>query len=111
LLREGLAVSREMRSPLQSVECLEGLALVLAEQGQRPAGARRAARLLGAAEATRRALGAPRPPIERAEQEATVLAARAALDEAAFATAWAEGEALSLEEAVAEALAEEPAAG
>ena len=50
----------------------------------------------------------PRWPEREHVHQAAVHAARAALGEAAFAEAWAEGRALSLEQAVAEALADEP---
>jgi hypothetical protein len=43
-------------------------------------------------------------PAERGAYEAAVAAARAALGADAFAAAWAEGRALPLEQAVAEAL-------
>jgi hypothetical protein len=71
--------------------------------------AERAARLLGAAAAAREATGALLPPVEQPDHDATVQAARVALGEAAFATAWAAGQALTLDEAVAEALAEDEA--
>jgi hypothetical protein len=64
-----------------------------------------AARLFGAAEALRAAIGSPIPPIERAEYERAVAASRTALGEAAFAAAWAEGRAMTLERAVEFALA------
>jgi hypothetical protein len=100
---------------------LEGLAEVVARQAARqPAGGRmeRAARLFGAAAALRAALGdaAARgwtfqlAPPNREAYERQVAAARAALGEEAFATAWAEGEALAPEQAVAAALATRPLA-
>ena len=52
----------------------------------------------------REALGAPQPPQEQAETEQAVAVARAALGEAAWAAALAAGQALTLEEAIAEAL-------
>jgi tetratricopeptide (TPR) repeat protein len=67
-------------------------------------GARRALRLLGAAEAFCETLGL-RPPVgEPEEYMQTVTAGRAALGEAAFAAAWTEGRSMSLEEALAFAL-------
>jgi hypothetical protein len=66
----------------------------------------RAIRLLGAGEAFCETLGA-RPPVAiREEYERTVSEARAALGEAAFAAAWAEGRAMSLDQAVEYALSE-----
>ena len=67
----------------------------------------RAARLFGAAEGLREVMGAPLPPADRAGRDRSVAAVRSALGEEAFAAAWAEGRAMSLEAAVAFALAEE----
>ena len=77
--------------------------------GQSAAGARRAARLLGAAEALRTTLGAPLPPVGRPAYEAVVQQARLALGQTTFATARAAGWALPLERAIAEALGAPPA--
>ena len=54
----------------------------------------------------REAIGAPLPPVDRANQEATGAAARAALGDDRFAAAWAAGRAAPLDEIVAEALAD-----
>jgi hypothetical protein len=62
--------------------------------------------LLGAATTVRETLGAPLPASERAEYEQAVAPTRAALGEAAWAAAFAEGQALTLEQAIAEALSE-----
>ena len=70
----------------------------------------RSPRLWGAAEATRRLIGAPLPPNERPRYERLVAAVRTQLDEETFAAAWAAGQALSLEQAIAEALGEEASA-
>ncbi len=99
-LEERLAICRELSHRHGVVENLEGLAAVAIAQAQ-PA---RAARLFGAAEGLREAMGAPLPPADRAEHERSVAAVRAALGEDAFAVAWAEGRAMSLEQAVANAL-------
>jgi hypothetical protein len=64
-----------------------------------------AARLLGAAEALREELGLPLSPADSPAVEATAAAARAALGDEAFEAARAEGRALPLEQAIAEALA------
>lgn len=82
---------------------LAGLAAV-AEQ--HPKGARRAARLLGAVEALYDAAGFPVPPRFRSTFDRDVAATRARLDGAAFAAAWAEGRAMTLEHAIAYALDE-----
>jgi predicted ATPase/class 3 adenylate cyclase/DNA-binding CsgD family transcriptional regulator len=75
---------------------LEGLASVVAAQGEQIW----AARLWGAAEAFREAIGTPLRPIERAGYERSVAAARASLGEKAFATALAEGRAMTPEQAL-----------
>ena len=62
-----------------------------------------AARLLGAAEAQRDALGNIAALPERASYERAAATARGVLGEAAFAAAWAAGRALPLDEAIAEA--------
>jgi tetratricopeptide (TPR) repeat protein len=82
--------------------CLEGLGAVAQAHGN----PRRAARLLGAAEALRQSIGASRPPPEQPAYDRRLEAVHSALDEAEFAAAWAEGQALSLEEAMCVALEE-----
>jgi hypothetical protein len=64
----------------------------------------RAAHLFGAAEGLRAAMGAPLPPADRTEHDRSVAAVRSALGEEAFAAAWAEGRALTLEAAITLAL-------
>jgi hypothetical protein len=66
----------------------------------------RAARLFGAAQALFEALGQRRQPYLGPNYERDLAATRAALDGAAFASAWAEGNAMPLEQAVADALAD-----
>jgi ATP/maltotriose-dependent transcriptional regulator MalT len=76
--------------------CLEGLAAVVAEQGELVW----AAHLWGAAEALREILGTPIPPIYRSAHEQAVAKARAQAGNEAFASAWAEGRAMTAEEAM-----------
>src|SRR5205085_9681097 len=76
---------------------LEGLADIVARQGERVW----AARLWGAAEALRETIGTPLPPVERDTYERSVAAVRTQLGEKAFATAWAEGRAMTPEQAFA----------
>jgi hypothetical protein len=59
---------------------------------------------LGAATALRETLGTPQASWERENVEQTVAPARAALGEEEWAAAFAAGRALSLEQAIAEAL-------
>jgi tetratricopeptide (TPR) repeat protein len=98
--REALALFREFGDPRRCAAALEQLAATAGVAGQ---GAR-AARLLGAATTVQEVVGAPPPAPERADTAAAVAPARTALGEDAWATAFAVGQALSLEEAVAEAL-------
>jgi len=77
---------------------LEGLAAVVAAQGELPW----AARLWGAAEALREGTGTPIPPAYRADYEHSVASARTQLGEQAFATAWAEGRSMTLDQVLGE---------
>jgi predicted ATPase/class 3 adenylate cyclase len=60
----------------------------------------RAARLLGAAEALRERINIPMMPTERPEYDREVSDLRANMDEATFVKAWAEGRALTMEQAI-----------
>ncbi len=97
---EGLAIRRELGDKRGIAYSLEGFAGLTIAQGQ----PEQAARLLGAADTLREAIGVPLPPADRAEYERTIAAARSRLGEAAFAAAWAEGRVMTLEQAVGEAL-------
>lgn len=66
--------------------------------------AKRSARLFGAAEALHEAIGEILEPEDRAEYDRYRAIARAALTEEAFAAAWAKGRAMTIEQAIAEAL-------
>jgi hypothetical protein len=66
----------------------------------------RAARLFGAGEALRERIGTPLPPSQRGQYDLLVESIRAQLDTVAFEKAWAEGHAMTLEQAVAYALKE-----
>jgi tetratricopeptide (TPR) repeat protein len=82
---------------------LEKFAGVAAMRGH----GRRAARLLGASEALRERINRPVPPADRLDYyERLLLTVRSLLGEPALALAWAEGRALTPEQAVAEGLAE-----
>ena len=98
--REALAMFVEQRDKLGVAECLVGLARVEAVQG-RPAGA---ARLIGAAVGLRESLGTPMAPADQADFERIVDDLRGRLEEKLFTEAMAEGRALSLDEAIREAL-------
>jgi predicted ATPase/class 3 adenylate cyclase/DNA-binding CsgD family transcriptional regulator len=77
--------------------CLEGLAGVIATQGELAW----AARLWGAAEALRETMGTPLLPVERADYERSVATARADLGVKAFVAAWADGRSMTPEQALA----------
>lgn len=108
LHREGLVLSVELRDKRGIAWHLEGLAGVAAAQG-RPD---EAVRLMGASEALREAVGAELSPHagpgpHRPDHEHTVASTRAILGAAAFAARWEEGRAMSLEQAMCAALAQE----
>jgi DNA-binding NarL/FixJ family response regulator len=96
-----LALGREGGDKRVIAERLECRAWVSAEQAQ----IARAVRLFGAAQALPEAIGAPMPPANRAEYDRSVAAARTRLGEAAFGALWREGRALSLEDAMEQAMA------
>jgi tetratricopeptide (TPR) repeat protein len=104
LLEEGLAMFRDLGTKQEIAESLEALAAVAVAQAQ----PERAARLFGATAGLCDAMGAPLPPVTRAERDRSVAAARTALDEEGFAAAWAEGRAMTLDAAVTFALEEVP---
>jgi len=81
---------------------LDGLAAVLRAHAE----VHKAVCLWGAAFALRDSIGGPQPPKERERSEQQIGQARSALDEDAFATAWAAGRALTWEQAVSYALEE-----
>jgi DNA-binding CsgD family transcriptional regulator/tetratricopeptide (TPR) repeat protein len=106
LLEEALALDRELGSWSYGAFCLEALAGLAGARGQ----VLRAARLWGAAEALRTNIGAPRPLDDtRLLYESSMTAARTKLGEEAWAEAFAEGMAMSAEEAAGYALSEEVA--
>jgi non-specific serine/threonine protein kinase len=103
-LLDGLA-SAMARQPMESAERAE--TRVASDRIDPPPGVfPRVARLLGAAEAAWLASGISLRAIERFGHAATVAATRAALGEDAFAAAWAEGQAMTPEEAADYALAD-----
>ncbi len=97
---ESLRLRQGLGDKVGMVESLEGLAGVAAAQGD----STRVARLWGASEAWRAKFGAPLLPKYRADKKRDSTAARAHLGEATWDVAWAEGQAMSLEDAVTYAL-------
>jgi non-specific serine/threonine protein kinase len=104
LYRESLILHWDDGDRGRIAGCLNGLAIVCALVGD----AEPAARLFGAAEALREAVGAP-VPRHRGQHDRAVAAARAVLGPEAFARAWSAGRALPLADAVMEAGAVRPA--
>jgi predicted ATPase/DNA-binding SARP family transcriptional activator len=100
LNQESLVICHELGDKRGVAKGLESLASVAGERGQ----SGRAARLLGAAAALRDTVGYLVSPGRRAGYDRMVGAARARLSADAFAAAWAEGRALSFEQAIAMAL-------
>jgi DNA-binding CsgD family transcriptional regulator len=98
--QESLLLRQETGEKEGVAAALEGLAKVAAAQGQ----SRSAAQLFGAAESLRTELGTPLLPGERASHERAVAAVRTDLNETAFAQAWAEGQAMTLAQAMTAAL-------
>jgi predicted ATPase/serine/threonine protein kinase/DNA-binding CsgD family transcriptional regulator len=94
---ESLAIGRVVGDNLGIASCLEELSSVVAAQGE-PTWA---AQLWGAAEAQRSSLGTPMPPVDRADYERSVAAARAHLGKKAFVVAWEEGRTMTAEQALA----------
>jgi tetratricopeptide (TPR) repeat protein len=101
LLEESLAICREIGEQTDIAWCLGELGSVATIQGL----AQRAARLFGAMEAMHEAMGVVLSPVDRADYERAVVVARAQIDESMWAAAWAEGQAMSLDQVIAYALA------
>jgi DNA-binding CsgD family transcriptional regulator/tetratricopeptide (TPR) repeat protein len=99
LYAEGLAPQWELGDKVHLARGLGPLGTVAASTRQYE----RAARLWGAAEALREAIGVP-PARRSARFESTVATTRAAFGAEAFDAAWVAGRALSLADAVAEAV-------
>jgi predicted ATPase/class 3 adenylate cyclase/DNA-binding NarL/FixJ family response regulator len=94
---DALACAAELEAYLGISDILECLAVLAGQDGSH----REAVRLFGAAEVIRLRIGAVRFKIYDAGYEASVAALRDAMGETDFDAAWAEGAALSTEEAIA----------
>jgi predicted ATPase len=99
-LAEALGLFRDLGDRAGTSWCLAGLAGVAA-LNEEP---ERAARLWGAAEALRQSIGAREAPASHATHERLKTEVRKQLGEATFNAKWAEGQAASVEQAIAEAL-------
>ena len=92
-----LAILWEVEDTWLIAAVMEKLAQIALAQEQ----AAWAARLCGAAEVLREAMGVPLPPIERANYKHLVSSIRIQLGEGVFATVWAEGRAMTPRQAFA----------
>lgn len=97
---ESLALRRELGDKQGIAYLLESVAGLAATLGH----AKQTARLLGAVEALREVIGAPLAPADRPDHDRLVTRMCSALGEGMFAAAWAEGRAMTLEQAISEAL-------
>ncbi len=103
LYRESLALFGETEDKFVATDCIEGLAIIAGVQRN----SERAARLFGAAKVARETFGITSPRPEAGEQEHFWAAIRERPEGTAFAGAWAEGRAMTLEQAIEYALAGE----
>jgi len=94
---DALACAADVEAHLFIPDILECLAALAVDVGSNP----EATRLFGAAHAIRQRMGAIRFKVYDAAYEASVAALREALGDTDFDSAWAEGAALSTEEAIA----------
>ena len=95
--REALACCADIKAYLGVADILEILAGLTGDTGSHS----EAARLFGAADGIRQRTGEVRFQIYQAEYEASVQSLRNAMDNNDFDVAWADGAALSTEEAIA----------
>ena len=98
----GRDAGRRRRAGRTAAACLSGLAAVAAAQAQ----PERAARLFGAAEALREAMGSQLLPLDYGGYPHHLGATRAQLGEETFGAAWGTGQAMTLQQAVDYAIAE-----
>jgi tetratricopeptide (TPR) repeat protein len=103
LLAQCLTFCQELGAKVIGALVFERFAELAQAHGQ----AARAARLLGAAQALRDAMGMPLPAAHRGDHERHVDATRAAIGEEAFDAAWAAGQAMTFDRTLAYAIEEE----
>jgi predicted ATPase/class 3 adenylate cyclase/Tfp pilus assembly protein PilF len=99
LLQQSVTLFGKQADKIWLAVGLVGLASVAAAQGK----PQRGARLLGAADALRDTVGTPLSPMDRTDREHALAAVCALLEEEAFSAAWAEGQALTVDQAIVEA--------
>jgi predicted ATPase/class 3 adenylate cyclase/DNA-binding CsgD family transcriptional regulator len=101
LFAESIAHFRATEATPGMIFCLAGLAGAAARRGQ----LQRAARLFGAADALMRVNQLPLQPVDRTEFDRNLASVRQGLAPARFEDSWAAGSAMTLDEALAHALA------
>ena len=104
-LKESLALYHALGEATGCLDCLEQIAVLAEIEGQ-PRGA---AQILGAAEGQRARLSAARTPAIQTDFDSAVAAVRCRLAPDVFAAAWAEGNAMTLEQAMAVVIAKHEA--
>jgi predicted ATPase/transcriptional regulator with XRE-family HTH domain len=100
LLAETILILQELGDKENAILCLEPMAFMALERHF----PERAARLLGAGELLRQTLGVTRAQPLQADYERYTTSVRSHLDKAAFEAAWAEGSAMTYEQAIAYAV-------
>jgi tetratricopeptide (TPR) repeat protein len=100
LHEENLVLCRELGDRLIASESMEGLACVAGATGE----GERAAKLFGAAQTQREAVGYVHAPREHALREPYLAAARSRVGDAVWAETWREGQSMTFEDAIAYAL-------
>ena len=102
-MSQSLTIYRDFDDTYAISACLDGLALVMCLTGQYE----RAAQVTGAADGLRDSIAGRVSPLTRPDYDRLLTCLTANLDETTLAAAWAEGRVMTLDEAVAYALAEE----
>ena len=97
LCRESMALHHAVGEIWEIGRYLWVLGAAMAQQGQ----PEQAVRLFAATRTVRERLGTPLPPVFRASHDIALAALRDTLGEQAFASTWAEGQTLSVHEAIA----------
>lgn len=98
--KESLSLSRELGFKQGIAQSLEAFACLALKEAR----TERCVRLWGAAAALREIISSPLAPDVREKQEREIATVRKTLGESAFAKAWTEGRAMTLEQAIAYAL-------
>jgi hypothetical protein len=99
-LTESLTLAQQVGDKAMIASCLDSLAGVAIEESD----AAKAARIFGASEGLRDAIGATRQTGYQGDYDRRIAIAREMLGESAFAAAWQIGRHQSIEEAIAQAI-------